>query len=60
MVEVVLFLPNRFEKPKAGGAILITVNLAQALIKCTNFPPLVGNTHIYEVAIKQLIYHRTK
>jgi len=31
------------DKPKAGGAILITVNYVLTLIKCTAFLPLVGN-----------------
>lgn len=45
---VVLSLPNRFEKPKAGGAILITVKLAQMLIQRTNVA-LVANDLWYEI-----------
>jgi len=35
------------KKPTCGGAILITVKLAQTLIKCTAFLPLVGNEWLY-------------
>jgi len=36
------------KKPTCGGAILITVKLVQTLIKCTTFPPLVGNVEDFE------------